>query len=179
MSTCLYASVVYVPTCVCASTVYVPTCLRANVLNACQRLNFAYHCAHKRVNVPYDVPMFERGMKMCQTACQFFNSACQRAKWCPNFPNIPLTKCFGKFLLLIHYYYTKSYTLYLISQLYISHVYIKIVLYFISILHVILKKSMWNVSFTLQVTTFFSNFLHLKQLSKRKTTCEYCDLLEL
>ena len=50
----------------------------------------------------------------------------------------------------ILYYYTKNSTLYLISQLYLSYVYvsyIKIVLYFISILHVILKQSVLNFAF--------------------------------
>ena len=44
------------------------------------------------------------------------------------------------------YHYVKNSTSYLISLLYISYVYvsyIKIVLYFISILHVVLKKSVW------------------------------------
>ena len=76
--------------------------------------------------------------------------------------------------------------------------YRKIILYFISILHVILKKSVRNFCFlklfcslvknentkrpgfyTLLVTRVFSNFRQLKQLNKIKNTCEYCDLLEL
>ena len=70
--------------------------------------------------------------------------------------------------------------------------------YFISILHVLLKKSVWNFYvlklfcslvrnenikrpgfYTLQVTRVFSNFPQLKQLNKIKNTCEYCDPLEL
>ena len=76
--------------------------------------------------------------------------------------------------------------------------YIKIVLYFISVLHVILKKSVQNFCFlklfcslvknentkrpafyTLLVTRVFSNFPQLKQLNKIKNTCEYCDFLQL
>ena len=72
------------------------------------------------------------------------------------------------------------------------------VLYFISIPHVILKKSVRNFCFLkffcslikngntkrpgfymLLVTRVFLNFPQLKQLNKMKDTCEYCDLLEL
>ena len=76
---------------------------------------------------------------------------------------------------------------------YVSH--IKTALYFISILHVILKKSVEfsklfcsldkneNTkrpgSYTLLVTRVFSNFLQLKQLNKTNNAFEYCDLLEL
>ena len=76
-------------------------------------------------------------------------------------------------------------------------IHIKIVLYFIYILHAILKKSLSNFSFlnfcsliknenikrlgfyTLQVTRVFSYFQQLKQLNKIKNTCKYCDLLEV
>ena len=77
----------------------------------------------------------------------------------------------------------------------ISHM--KIVLYFISVLHAILKKTVWNFCFlkvffslvrnennikrpgfyTLQAT-FVSNF-PLKQLKQNKNTWEYCGHLEL
>ena len=75
----------------------------------------------------------------------------------------------------------------------------KIVLYFISILHVILKKRILkkfcflnffcslvkNEStkrpgfYTLLVTRVFSNFPQLTQLNKIKNTSEYCYLFEL
>ena len=76
-------------------------------------------------------------------------------------------------------------------------IHIKIVLYFIYILHAILKKSLSNFSFlnfcsliknenikrlgfyTLQVTRVFSYFQQLKQLNKIKNTCKYCDILEV
>ena len=72
--------------------------------------------------------------------------------------------------------------------------------YFFSIFHVLLKKSVCNFLFyhfshfcylvrnehikrpgfnKLQLTRAFSNFSQLKQLSKIKNACEYCDLLEL
>ena len=76
-------------------------------------------------------------------------------------------------------------------------IHIKIVLYFIYILHAILKKSLSNFSFlnfcsliknenikrlgfyTLHITRVFSYFQQLKQLNKIKNTCKYCDLLEV
>ena len=74
----------------------------------------------------------------------------------------------------------------------------KIVLYFIFILHVILKKSVRNFRFLklfcslvktentkrpgfymLLLRRVFLNFPQLKQLNKMKNACEYCDVLEL
>ena len=72
-----------VSACQRASVVYMPTCLRANVPKGCQ-------VPVSRANVPKIVPTCH---KACQTACQFFNLACQRAKEHANFSNIPLTKC--------------------------------------------------------------------------------------
>ena len=172
MTTCLRASVVYVPTCQ-------------------KRANFSF----LRVNVPINLPT-------CHTACQFFNLECQRAKRGANFSNIPLTKCYILLSILFYYiknstlYLTSQ--LY-ISNVYVS--YIKTVSYFISMLHAILKENVSNFYFllffvfcslvrnynikrpdfyTLQVTGVFSNFPQLKQLTKIKNTCmEYCDLLEL
>ena len=86
--TYLRASVVYLPTCLRASAVYLPTCLRAN---------FSFLHA----DAPYGVPMFQLGMPTWQTACQYFNLACQRAKRHVDFSNIPLTKCYWKFLYFI------------------------------------------------------------------------------
>ena len=75
--------------------------LRANVLKACQLLIFTCQRANKRFNVPYGVPVFQLGLPMCQTACQFFNLGCQRAKRRASFSNIALTKYLGKFLYFI------------------------------------------------------------------------------
>ena len=94
----------------------------------------------------------------------------------------------------ILYYFIKNSILHLISSLCMSYVYvsyIKIVLYLISALHVILKKSVWSFYFlklfcslvrsetikrpgfyTLQVKRIFLSFPHLKQINKFKNTCE-------
>ena len=105
--------------------------------------------------------------------------ACQRGLRA----NVPACQRVSKSVPTSHFY------------LYVRH--IKTVLYFISILHIILKKSVWNFYFflfcslvrnenikrpgfyTLQVTKVFSNFLQQKQLKTIKYTCEYCDLIEL
>ena len=89
--------------------------------------------------------------------------------------------------------YKEFYILLDIINVYLS--YIRIILYFISLFHVILKKSMWNTFifcclvrnenikrpdfYTLQATRIFSNFPQLKQLNAIKNTYGYCDLLEL
>ena len=79
--------------------------------------------------------------------------------------------------------------------------YVKVVLHFISMFHVILKKGVWSFSlyyffvlffltnrnenikrpvfYMLQIRRIFSIFPQLKQLNKIKNTCEYCDFLEL
>ena len=80
--------------------------------------------------------------------------------------------------------------------IYIYVLYIKILLHFISKLHVTLKKRVCNFSFLifflfysfenikrsgfyiLQITTVLWNFYQLKELNKIKNTCDYCDLLE-
>ena len=101
-----------VPTCLRASVVYVPTCQRVK-----------------------SVPSSHFYVPTCHKARQCFNLACQRAKrratfsiWHVNVPNgVPL---FQTFLLRnakkisILYYYMKNSTLYLISYLYISCVYV-------------------------------------------------------
>ena len=84
-----------------ASVVYVLTCFCANLPKACQLLIFTYQRSNKRATVPYGVPMFQLGMPTCQMVFQCFNLACQRLKRCANFSNIPLTKCYGKFLYFI------------------------------------------------------------------------------
>ena len=96
--------------------------------------------------------------------CQLFNLACQRAKGVPMFqlgPSTYETACqffkHSSYKMLreisILYYYIKNSILYLIWYVYVS--YIKIVLYFISILHVILKKSVRNFCFW----TFFCSLV--------------------
>ena len=73
-------------------------------------------------------------VSMCYTARKCFNLVSQRAKRHANFSNIPLTNWYGKILYFII---------------------IKIVLDFISLLHFIIKKSLWKFSFLL----FFSFWL--------------------
>ena len=137
---------------------YVPTwstCTRANLsinVPTCQR------CANYstwRTNVP--------------TACQFLKLACQRAKYGASFlfwrTNVTKGVLDFQIVLLRNakgvsklYYYIKNYTVYLISQLciYVYVSYIKIVLYYISILHVIIKKNVRNFCF-FETFLFFSS----------------------
>ena len=101
--------------------------LRANVPKTWQLLIFT--C--QRANLPCRVPMFQLSVSTCQTACHFFK--------------LSSYKMLREISIL--YYYIKYSTLYLISWLYISYVYvsyIKNLLYFISMLHIILKRSVWN-----------------------------------
>ena len=123
--------------------------------------------------------------------CQLIIFTCQRAirgpsalTWRAKVPKgMPIFQTLLRELSIL-YYYIKNSTFYLILQLYIPYVYvwyIKIVLYFISILHVMLKKSVWIFNFfkffyfllfslklkrpafyTLQVRRVFSNFPQLK-----------------
>ena len=129
-------------TCLCAKVaINVPTCQR---------------CANYSTR-PTNVP----------TACQILNFACQRAKWRAkwrtkwrikwranvpkgvlNFQKFDLRNAKGNFYTLL--LYKKFYIILDIIVLYIWSVYvpcIKIVLYFISILHVILKKNVRNFCF--------------------------------
>ena len=103
---CLRASVVYVPTCSRTSVVYVPMCLHANVPKAGQILIYTCQRPNKRANMPYGVPMFKLDVPTCQTVCQFFNLACQRAKRRANFSNISFTK-----ISILYYYIKKFYIL--------------------------------------------------------------------
>ena len=132
------------------------------------------------------MPIFQLGLPTCQRAFQFFKHSSYEML---------------KEISVLYYCIINSIS-YLISCLYRSCVYvwyIKIVLYFIYILHdAILKKNVWSFCFlklfcslvrndnikrpgcyTLQVTRVFSNFSQLKQLNKIKNTCEYCGPLEL
>ena len=115
---CIYdnlINVVYVPTCLRASVVYVPTCLHAKVPKTCQVLTFmcqrATRCGNVstwHANVPNGVPVFQLGVPTCQRACQFFKHSSYEM----------LRE------ISILYYYIKNSTLYLISYLYISCVYV-------------------------------------------------------
>ena len=146
---------------------------------ACQLLIFTW---------PINVPT-------CQMACQFPFWHANVPKGVPIFQTFFLQNAKGNFYnLLLHE------KVYIILDIIVMHMivyvsYIKTALYFISILHVILKKSVEfsklfcsldeneNTKrpgfYTLLVTRVFSNFLQLKQLNKTNNAFEYCDLLEL
>ena len=92
---CLRANMVYVGKCLHANVLL---CQCANVLTYQKHANFLFLHASVPINVPTSrkvkvCPMFQLGMPICQTACQFCNLTCQRAKWCASFSKIPLTKC--------------------------------------------------------------------------------------
>ena len=103
-------------------------------------------------------------------ACQFLNLGCQRAKWRGNFlfrrgnvlkyvldfQTFLLRNAKGNFYTLL--LYKKFYIILdiiVIDMINIYEWYIKIVLYFISILHVILKKNVRNFCF-FETFLFFS-----------------------
>ena len=91
-------------------------------------------------NVPMNAPT-------CRTACQCFNLASQLAKRRASFSNIPLTKCYRKFLYSI---IIKNSTLYLILQLYIyvyDASYIKIVFIYLFIFNLFIVDKFY---FTVQ-----------------------------
>ena len=58
-------------------------------------------CPINGANVPCSVPVFQLGMSVYQTRCLYFTLACKCAKRRASFSNIPLTKCWGKFLYFI------------------------------------------------------------------------------
>ena len=106
--------------------------------------------------------------------CQLIIFTCQRAirgpsalTWRAKVPKgMPIFQTLLRELSIL-YYYIKNSTFYLILQLYIPYVYvwyIKIVLYFISILHVMLKKSVW-------IFNFFLIFLFFALQFEIKKTC--------
>ena len=120
---CLCVNVLSLPpwfTCLRVIVVYVPTCQ--------ERVNFSFLRANMpwpvhnvsswRAKVPNRVPIFELGVSTCQRAFSKHSS--------------------------LRYYYIRNSIIYVIWQLCISYVYvsyIKIALYFISILHFILKRN--------------------------------------
>ena len=80
-------------------------------------------------------------------------------------------------IFVLNYCITNS-TLYLISKLFISYVYvsyIKIVLNFISILHIVLRESVWNFSFFL----IFFFFISLVRHENRDEHCEFLILADI
>ena len=121
-----------VPKCLCAGVVYMPTCLfmcQQGCLATCQkRANFSFSRAIQRANV---------WTPTCQTVWQFFKHS-----------SFEMLQKMSKKRLYKNY---KNATLHLILWLYISYVYdasyIKIVLDFFSILHLIVKKRVWNFAF--------------------------------
>ena len=154
---------------------------------ACVPAWFTFQCAKS-------VPTSHFYVLACQSAMQRANAL----TWHANVPNgVPAFQTFlsrnGKwnFYTFLYYYIKK------LTFVYVS--YMIVALYFISILHAILKKSMWNFSFfffsfwlfsskwkhrntwflNAKVTGVFANFPQIKYLKKIKNTCEYCDLFEL
>ena len=129
---------------------FVPTCQRVLLVcmltcqNACQLLILIYQRANKRANVLYGV-------------CQCLNLTCQSDRWRANFSTwlanapkgVPIFQTFLLWNAKGNLYtsqknYKKIYIIIDIIVICVSYVYvsyIKIVLYFISILHTILKKS--------------------------------------
>ena len=151
----------------------------------CQRARSVLIFLTWHANVPNGVPIFYFDMPSCQKACQFFE-----------FTKFKLLRnAKGNFYTLL--LYEKFYIIYTwyCSYTYVLHM--KIALYFISILNVILNKSVQNFCFLklfcslfknqnterpgfymFLVTRVFLNSPQLKQLNKMNT-CELCDLLEL
>ena len=167
---------------------------------ACQVLNFTWQRANKHTNVPINMPT-------CHTACQYFRLVCQRAKrhanfsnWFVNLPTFLLRNDKGNFYTLL---YKKFYIIldvivihivcicivhknYIMLHLYTScHIkeqYVELFLFyhFFPFCFLVRNENIKKPGFyTLQVKSNFSNFPLLKQLNKIKTTCKYCDLLEL
>ena len=115
---------------------YVSTCLRASAWFTCQHacMLVRFVCQRGCVSTWQKCANFSFlrfNVSTCYTAYQCFNLVSQRAKRHVKFSNIPLTNRYGKFLYFII---------------------IKNVLDFISVLHFIIKESVWKFSFLL----FFS-----------------------
>ena len=157
--------------CVCVLTwsTYQPVCgpawftCQCSCVPTCQERGIV---SFLRANVIYDVPIFQLGVPIWHTACLIYQLGLPMCQKHANFPIFLLQNAKGNFnTLFLH----KNFTLYLISQviyIYISYVYvlnIKIVLYFISILHVILKKSVWNYFFFIISFLLFSENLKYKK----------------
>ena len=126
------ANVVYVPTRLCVSVVYV-TCLRASVLyvpKACQLTIFMCQRANKQTNVPYSVLMFQPGVSKCQTVLQFFKHS--------SYEMLREISLYKKFCIILDIIVIR------IMWTWIVH---ENCIILISILHTILKKSVWNFFF--------------------------------
>ena len=173
------------PACQLGLRTNVPACQRACVSTHQKCANFSFLCAN---------------VLMCHTSCRCFNLACQRAKRCANFSNIPLTNNKGNFfILLLHkkFYiilniivihitctciaYENCIILYFYTLCRIKKVSrIFLIYYFFLFCSLVRNENIKRPGFyTLQVARVSSNFPQLKQLNKIKNTCEYCDLLEL
>ena len=128
-STCQRASVPARFTCQRACVPAWFTCLCAKSVPSS---HFTCQHANERANVPNGVPTFQIGVSTCQRTCQFFKHLSY--------------ELLGEISIL--YFCIKDSTLCLTSYLYmcicIAH---KNLLYFISVLHSILKESVWNFCF--------------------------------
>ena len=132
------------------------TCQRACMPRCQKRAKFSLLCA----NVRQGVAMFQLGMPTCQTACQFFNSACQRAKEHANFLNAKG----NLYTLLLYKIFYIILDIILIHVMYVFIVHIScIILYFLKLFCSLDRNG--NIKtpgfYTIQVTR------------------EYCDLLGL
>ena len=84
----------------------VPTCQHTCVpawftcQRACVLVRFTCQCACVPTSHFYML-MHHTACQCFNLACQYFNLACQRAKRHVDFSNIPLTKCYWKFLYFI------------------------------------------------------------------------------
>ena len=158
--------------------VYVPTCPCVNVPKTCQLLIFTCQRAIRRARFWLcrdDFSTWRTNILKTVLISQTFLLRNARRNFCTLF-------LYKKFYIIL-------------DIIRISH--IKIVIYFISVLHAILNKTVWNFCFlkvffflvrnennikrpgfyTLEVTRVFSNF-PIKQLRQNKNTCQYCDHLE-
>ena len=121
-----------------------------------------------RANVPNNVQgvaMFQLGMPTCQTACRFFNLACQSAKECQFFKHSSYEMLRE---ISILYYYIKFYIVLDITLIHIMCVCIVhincITLYFLKLFWALDKDG--NVKapgfYTLQLTREYCNLLELR-----------------
>ena len=140
---CLHSNVFYVPAYQLISVINVPTCLRVSV-------------SFLRAKVPNGVPMFQLGV--CQTACQFFNLGCQRARRRADFLNIPLNET--REISILHYYIKKFYIILDIICICIVH---RNCIILISIL-MSYQRKVWNFSFS------FFLFCSLVRIENMKKT---------
>ena len=130
---CLHANMSYMPRSLCANVSMRPNfSLCTNMPTNVPMCHTTYHCAIKGVTI------FQLGVPTCKKTCQFFKHSSYKM----------LRKS------LYYYYYIKNLTLYLIIVIHaiciciIRKNYIMLHFY-VSMLHFILKKSVWNFYFLL------------------------------